>query len=180
MKPLKIILSVLIILCLTSCVGQKQLNIDEMLKKYNSISASELKSSMFAVSKSNELFVYKRIENGVLICLYAGNDGEIIQCTVTAKSTEKEAFEKICVELTETFTDFSAEKSRKLFEHGGVSGKFKLTVNNYDIGKTMILNKTGNELNTNELPTLKREVKEEDIARPTLSDTDKTTNVIRQ
>ena len=44
----------------------------------------------------------------------------------------------------------------------------------------MILNRIDNELNTNDLPTLKREVKEEDIARPTLSDTDNSTNIIRQ
>ena len=44
MKPLKIIFPLLIIILLTSCVGQKQLNIDELLKKYNSITESELES----------------------------------------------------------------------------------------------------------------------------------------
>ena len=57
---------------------------------------------------------------------------------------------------------------------------YKLTINNYRIGKTMILNRIENELNTNSMPTLKRKVKEEDIARPTLSDTDNFTKIIRQ
>ena len=34
----------------------------------------------------------------------------------------------------------------------------------------MILNKVGSELNSNGMPTLKREVEDEDIARPTISD----------
>lgn len=180
MKPLKIMLSILIILCLTSCVEQKQLNIDEMLKKYNTVSASELNSSMFSVSKSDGLFVYKLAGSGVLLCFYAENDGEIIQCSVTAKSDNTEVFEKTCIDVTETFADLPQEKARELFEKGGVYGKFKLTVIDSGIGKTMILNHVGNELNTNDLPTLKREINEEDIARPTLSDTDNTANNIRQ
>ena len=118
MKPLKIIFTLLIIILLTSCVGQKQLNIDELLKKYNSITESELESSMFTVYKSGNDFVYKRIEGSALLCLYAAKDGEITQCTVTVKN--------------------------------------------------------------NGMPTLKRKVKEEDIARPTLSDTDNFTKIIRQ
>lgn len=78
------------------------------------------------------------------------------------------------------FTDFSDDKSRKFLKDGGDSDGFRLVTNDYGIGKTMILNRTGNELNTNELPTLKREVKEEDIARPILSDTTDSTNIIRQ
>lgn len=180
MKSLKILFSVLIIISLTSCVGQKQMNIDELLKQYNSVSGSEIKSEMFTFSKSDGMFVGKHIENGVLLCLYAAEDGEIIQCTVTAKKANNRAFEKTCIELIEAFAGLSAEKSAELFKFTGTSGKFRLTVNDYDVGKTMILYKIGNGLNTNDLPTLKREVKEEDIARPTLSESDTTTNIIRQ
>ena len=74
----------------------------------------------------------------------------------------------------------SAEESENFFKSPRESGKFKLIINDYKIGQTMILNRIDNELNTNDLPTLKREVKEEDIARPTLSDTDNSTNIIRQ
>ncbi len=180
MKPLKIIFPLLIIIFLTACVGQRQFNIDELLKKYNSITESELKSSMFTVFESGDNYVYKKIENGALLCLYAAENGEIIQCTVTVKSGSENNFDSFCISTIEAFTGFSAEKSEKFFKDTGTSGKYKLTINDYKIGKTMILNKIGNELNTNSLPTLKREVKEEDIARPTLSDTDNTTNVIRQ
>lgn len=180
MKPLKIIFPLLIIIFLTACVSQKQLNIDELLKKYNSITESELKSSMFTVFESGNNFVYKKIENGALLCLYAAEDGEIVQCTVTVKSGNENNFDSLCKTMTEAFTGFSAEESEKFFKSTGTSGKYKLTINDYTIGKTMILNELGNELNTNTLPTLKREVKEEDIARPTLSDTESTTNVIRQ
>lgn len=180
MKPLKIIFPLLIIIFLTACVGQKQLNIDELLKKYNSITENALKSSMFTVFESGDNYVYKKIENGALLCLYAADDGEIIQCTVTAKNENKNNFDTLCISLIEAFTGFSAEESEKFFQNSGTSKNYKLTINDYTIGKTMILNEIGNELNTNTLPTLKREVKEEDIARPTLSDTDNFTNVIRQ
>ncbi len=177
MKALKIIFSLLITSLLTACVGQERLNIDELLKKYNSISGSELKSSMFAVSKSGNDFVYKKAENGALLCLYAAEDGEIIQCTVTVKNGNEKTFEPLCVSITEAFTGFSDEKSRNLFKNPGVSGKIKLTVNDYELGKTMILNKSDNELNTNAMPTLKREIDEKDIARPTLPNTTEQTTV---
>lgn len=180
MKPLKIIFPLLIIMLLAACVGQKQLNIDELLKKYNSITESKLKSTMFNIHKTDDGFVYKRIENEVLLCLYSGNDGEIIQCTVTAKKDNKQAFDNICTSIIGAFADISAEESEKFFKNPGESGKFKLIINDYKIGQTMILNRIDNELNTNDLPTLKREVKEEDIARPTLSDIDNSSNIIRQ
>ena len=74
----------------------------------------------------------------------------------------------------------SSEESEKFFKNPGESGKFKLIINDYKICQTMILNRIDNELNTYDLPTLKREVKEEDIARPTLSDKDNSSNIIRQ
>ena len=60
-----------------------------------------------------------------------------------------------------------------------------LLINN---GKLVIGNEDGcfmfigghQEDNEELVDTLKREVKEEDIARPTLSDTDNSTNIIRQ
>lgn len=180
MKSLKITVPLLIIVLLTACVNQKQLNIDEFLKKYNEISESELRSSMFDISADNEQFIYSRIENGVLLCLYSEKDGEIIQCTVTAKRGSEKSFNSLCLSITEAFTGLSAEESEKLFKSPGISGRYKLTINDYGIGKTMILNRADNELNTNDLPTLKRKVKEEDIARPTLSDTDNSTKDIRQ
>lgn len=180
MKPLKIIFPLLIIILLTACVGQKQLNIDELLKKYNSITGSELNSALFNVYNADENYVYKRVENGTLLCFYADNDGEIIQCTVTAKSNSNQDFDCICISIIEAFADMSAKESESFFKNPGESGRYKLIINNYEIGKTLILNIIDNELNTNDLPTLKREVKEEDIARPTLSDTDNSTNIIRQ
>lgn len=180
MKPLKIIFPLLLTALLTACVSQTKLNIDELLKKYNDISASELTYSMFTVTEYNDNFVYKRIVDNALLCFYAADDGEIVQCTVTVKKDSERNFKSVCLSVIEAFTGFSNEKSEKLFDEKGISEKYKLTVNDYNIGKTMILNKADSELNTNELPTLKREVKEEDIARPTLSDKDNSTNAIRQ
>ncbi len=177
MKTLKIIFSLLIICLLTACVGQDRLNIDELLEKYNSVSDSELKSSMFTVYESGNDFVYKKAENGALLCFYAAEDGEIAQCTVTVKSGDEKIFESLCISITEAFTDFSAEKSKNFFKNPGTLGKFKLTVNDYELGKTMILNRIDNELNTNAMPTLKREINEKDIARPTLPNTAEQTTV---
>ena len=155
MKPLKIIFPLLIIILLTSCTGQRQLNIDELLKKYNSITGSELESSMFTVYKSGNDFVYKRIEGSALLCLYAAKDGEITQCTVTVKSNDKTGFEPLCISVIEALTGFSAKESEDFFKSPGTLKNYKLTINNYGIGKTMILNRIENELNTNSMPTLK-------------------------
>lgn len=179
MKPYKIIFPLLIIIFLTACMGQKQLNVDEFLIKYNNLSSSELKSTDFTVTSHNIYYVYSAVSNGVFIAFYTKSDGVVEQCTVTSKSGSNH-FDAACLNIIKVFTDFSDDKSRKFLKDGGDSDGFRLVTNDYGIGKTMILNRTGNELNTNELPTLKREVKEEDIARPILSDTTDSTDIIRQ
>lgn len=191
MKPLKIIISffrqgvylklcgiALIIISLTACTGQSQLNIDEFLAKYNSVSGEALETQMFTVSK-DKYYTYSLLSDNVLICLYAGQDGNIVQCTATVKSGTKNSFDSRCVNLIKAFTGFSDTESNEFFKNKGDSGKFHLVMNDYGIGKTMILNEKGNELNTNEYPTLKRQVNEEDIARPTLPPQESTT-IIRQ
>lgn len=191
MKPLKMIIPflkqgvylklcgiALMIISLTACTGQSQLNIDEFLTKYNSVSGEALEAQMFTVSK-DKYYTYSLLSDNVLICLYAGQDGNIIQCTATVKSGTKNSFDSRCVNLIKAFTGFSDTESNEFFKNKGDSGKFHLVMNDYGIGKTMILNEKGNELNTNEYPTLKRQVNEEDIARPTLPPQESTT-IIRQ
>lgn len=178
MKPAKIIIPFLIIILLTACAGQSELNIDEFLAKYNSVSGEVLETSVFTVSK-DKYYTYSLLSDNVLICLYAGRDGNIIQCTATVKSGTENSFDARCVNLIKAFTGFSDAESRRFLKNKGDSGKFHLVINDYGIGKTMILNEKGNELNTNDYPTLKRKVNEEDIARPTLPVQESTT-VIRQ
>lgn len=176
MRPYKIIIPLLIIFLLTACVDQKQLSVDEFLKKYNENSAVELSDTDFTVTKS-DCYAYSAMLDGVLITLYTADDGVVEQCTVTSKKAD---FDSICLNIIHTYTGFSEKKSRDFFKKGGNVDGFHLFVNSYDVGKTMILNRSDNELNTNNLPTLKREVKEEDIARPTLPDTTESSDYIRQ
>ncbi|HAS37590.1 MAG TPA: hypothetical protein DCS04_03120 [Ruminococcaceae bacterium] len=179
MKPYKIIFLLLIIIFLTACVGQKQLSVDEFLIKYNDLSSTELKSTDFTVTSNNTYYTYSAVSDGVFIAFYTKSDGVVEQCTVTSKSGSNH-FDAACLNIIKVFTDFPDDKSRKFLKDVGDSDGFHLVINDYGIGKTMILNRAGNELNTNELPTLKREVREEDIARPTLSDVTDSTNAIRQ
>lgn len=178
MKPAKIIIPFLIIILLTACAGQSELNIDEFLAKYNSVSGEVLETSVFTVSK-DKYYTYSLLSDNVLICLYADRDGNIMQCTATVKSGTENSFDARCVNLIKTFTGFSDAESRRFLKNKVDSGKFHLVINDYGIGKTMILNEKGNELNTNDSPTLKRKVNEEDIARPTLPVQEATT-IIRQ
>lgn len=175
MKKFKIIVSLLLIISLTGCAGQRQLNINEFLDKFNRLSSEALESEMFGISKE-EYFVYSLLHGQNLLCLYCAKDGEIIQCTVTCKETSAE-FEQLCVNIISTFTSLDTAESRKYFDSCGKRNGYVLTVNDYDIGTTMILNREDNPLNTNDYPTLKRYVDESDIARPTLSDT---TTAIKQ
>ncbi len=191
MKPLKIIIPffrqgirlnlcgiALIIISLTACTGQSRLNIDEFLAEYNSVSGEALKAELFTVSK-DDFYTYSLLSDNVLLCLYADRDGNIVQCTATVKIGTENSFDNRCVNLIKAFTGFSATESYEFFKNKGDSGKFHLVINDYGIGKTMILNEKGNELNTNEYPTLKRQINEADIARPTLPPQESPT-VIRQ
>lgn len=175
MKKIKIIVSLLLIISLTGCVGQRQLDINEFLNKFNRLSGEALESEMFDISKE-EYFVYSLLHGQNLLCLYCTRDGEIIQCTVTCKEASKD-FEQLCINIISTFTDLDTVESRNFFDTCGNHDEFNLTLNDYSIGTTMILNKESNPLNTNNYPTLKKPIDEEDIARPTLSDT---TTVIKQ
>ncbi len=170
MKKFKLIISLLLIISLTACVGQRQLNINEFLKKYNLLSGEVLNAEMFAVS-GNEEFVYSLLHGQSLLCLYCTENGEIIQCTVTAREATPE-FERLCINIISTFTDLNADEALNYYKTCGVMGKYSLVLNDYGIGKTMILNEKENPLNTNNYPTLKKPIDEEDIARPTLSDND--------
>lgn len=180
MKPLKIIFPLLIIILLTACVGQKQLNADEFLKKYSLISEQPFSAENMTVTESANGYKYSLLHNGIMICLFSGADGVITQCTVTAADFDETEFNSVCQKIIEAFTGFSAERCAEFLKSGGDYDEFHLVLNNTGAGKTMILNKIGSELNSNGMPTLKREVEDEDIARPTLSDTPDSTSIIKQ
>lgn len=180
MKPLKIIFPLLIIILLTACVGQKQLNADEFLKKYSLISEQPFSAENMTVTESANGYKYSLLHNGIMICLFSGADGVITQCTVTAADFDETEFNSVCQKIIEAFTGFSAERCAEFLKSGGDYDEFHLVLNNTGAGKTMILNKVGSELNSNGMPTLKREVEDEDIARPTLSDTPDSTSIIKQ
>lgn len=173
MKPFKIIASLFIIISLTGCVGQQEINIDEFLKKYNLVSNEALDSSMFNIFEDGN-YIYSMIHDQNLICIYSDENGNIVQCTVTSKSPTNANFDKLCIDIICAFTDFDKEKSSEFYKCGGTSERYKLFINDYEIGKTMILNFKTNEINNNNYPTLKRYVNEDDIARPTLTNNDKT------
>lgn len=170
MKPLKIIFPLLIIIFLTACVGQKQLNADEFIKKYSLISGQTFDVGNMTVTDSANGYKYSFLHNGIMICLFSGADGVITQCTVTSADFEEAEFNSVCQKIIEAFTGFSAERCAAFLKSVGEEDEYHLVLNNNDSGKTMILNKVGSELNSNGMPTLKREVEDEDIARPTISD----------
>lgn len=170
MKPLKIIFPFLIIILLTACVGQKQLNADEFLKKYSLISEQSFDMGNMTVTESANGYKYSLLHNDIMICLFSGADGVITQCTVTSADFEEAEFNSVCQKIIGAFTGFSAERCAAFLKSGGEEDEYHLVLNNNGLGKTMILNKVGSELNSNGMPTLKREVEDEDIARPTISD----------
>lgn len=170
MKPVKIITSFLIIIALTGCVGQQEKNIDEFLKKFNLIGNETLTSSMFDVTESNDYYIYSLLHSQNLICIYSGKDGVVLQCTVTSKSPTDSSFDELCINITACFTDYDKQKSADFYKNGGDCDRYHLFINDYGIGKTMILNLKSNEINSNDYPTLKRPVDEKDIARPTLNE----------
>lgn len=176
MKSLKIILPLLLIITFVGCVDQKATNINEFLKIYNSISSSELENSSFTVIKKGDEYVHCIIQDKMLISLFTKKDGIIRQCTVTAKKEISDyEFSELCNNIIKSFTGFSTDESAQYFKKCGDKDGFRLIINDYDIGRTMIINRVDNEINSNGLPTLKRKVKEDDINRPVLP-TDKSSD----
>ena len=96
------------IILLTACVGQKQLNADEFLKKYSLISEQSFDMGDITVTESANGYKYSLLHNDIMICLFSGADGVITQCTVTSADFEEAEFNSVCQKIIEAFTGFSA------------------------------------------------------------------------
>lgn len=170
--------TLIIVLIFCSCAKQNERNIDEFIDEMNEISQTELSAEDFGVVLGERTEYKYMFDNHSLMCLYADGNGAIVQCTVTTDAAADETFLKRCALAAKILTGCDADTAQKLCETAKKSGqtesgRFKVIFNDYKVGRTMIINHTDDEINTNTLPTLKRTVKYEDISRPTAAVTEK-------
>lgn len=170
MKLLRLAAVFTVLLLLCSCTSHDADDINEFLKRLNA--SPPLCAEDFRITARDGLYRYSHMENeNTLICIYAAEDGAVTRCTVTELKNQPE-FEKHCVRLTEAFTRLGSEESSMLVKRALDCGnarveEFKLTLIDSDVGRTFLVCLLDDEINTNEHPTLKGPIDEDDISRPT-------------
>ena len=170
MNRIKIICIYLTILTLTACTSQSKIDINCYIDKINYSEIAEYNINDFCVAEINDEFVYKCVKNNILTSLYCGSDGIINQIVITSQK-RNDYFDKLCTESIKALTYCSQPK--KIYDKAVKSGKsvyseYQITFIDYDIGKTVIINKANAEINTNANPTLKGYIDEKNISRPAL------------
>ncbi|MDD6276630.1 MAG: hypothetical protein PUB20_07400 [Clostridia bacterium] len=164
-----------LILTITSCSKQSVFDINGFVKEMNENSQDEICAEDFTVVRSDRTEYSYMYDNHTLLTLYADDDGSIVQCTVTSDSAADEVFIVRCALAGKILMNCSNDEAKKLCEAAKKSrsveyGAYKIIFNDYTVGRTMIINRSDDEINTNSMPTLKRTVKAEDISRPTAAE----------
>lgn len=172
MKHIKIIFILTIILTLTACSSQSKIDINGYLKKINENNTEKISIENFLLTSKDGEYIYKNaVNSNILLCLYCNSKGEITQITVTCQKKTAQ-FDELCINSVSAFT--KSEQSKKNFNKAVTTGndefsQYKITYIDYSVGKTVIINYSDSKINTNQNPTLKDYIEEEDISRPTLS-----------
>lgn len=161
------------LLTLSSCVGQKEADINIFTERLNSDKAFSLSADGYRITSENERYRYSQMADGnTIICIYTERDGIVVQCTLTTVKNDS-IFRNRCAAAVRSFLLNDKESCSKLtdsaFRNGSViSDGYKLTVIDSEVGITFLINRSDDELNTNESPTLKKHIDKKDITRPTL------------
>jgi hypothetical protein len=177
MKHLKIISILIIILTFTSCVSQKDDNISEFINKLNTQYGKNYSESDFIITENNRTTYSLMIDDNTLICLYADGNYIIIQATITTDSADYTTIQETVSEIMSVLCNCSKEESDKISAQikdtvkSEING-YRITYCNYNCGQTVIINRITDELNTNENPTLKDYINEDEISRPVLSESE--------
>lgn len=176
MKHLKLALIPILILMLTSCVSNDEKNIHEFIKLINSQGQAELTAEDFKITKDNGLQYSYMADENTLITLYSDESGGIFQCSVTSdgKSNLNRQWYTTLTKCLSGLSEAECENAIEAAQSSGQStlGIYLITYRNYKIGNTLIINRKDAVLNTNNEPTLKDHIENDDISRPTLSDND--------
>lgn len=168
MKCFKILSVILALFLLSSCVSKSEKDINELLKNFE----EEISAADFRVTYEDERYKYSALLNNSLMCVYADKNGISVQITVSTEKPDN-SFSVLCRNSICSFTGFSQSESNRLFtqlqkDKRIKKGKYNLVLSEFDFGTVFIINLRDDKLNTNEHPTLKRPVEEEDISRPTM------------
>lgn len=177
MKCFKILPVILALLLLSSCVSKSEKDINELLKGFE----GEISAADFRVTREDERYKYSALFGNSLMCVYTDKNGIAVQITISTEKPDK-SFSGLCRNLICSFAGFSQSESDRLFtqlqkDKRIEKGKYNLVLSEFDFGTVFIINLRDDELNTNEHPTLKRPVEEEDISRPTMGTENNTTTI---
>ena len=171
MKTVKISVCILCILLLCSCTGRSEKGIYELTYLLNQNGDFNICAEDYRVTRENDMYKYCVPVNEGLLCVYTDRNGIAVQCTLTVVK-ENNLFRKNCISLSEALTGCNTDECDRLvklaFAEGRTdNGQYNFVLISNTVGTTFLVNRSDCEINTNGLPTLKREIRKEDISRPT-------------
>lgn len=170
MRLIKFFSLILCLILLTSCTSNSKADVNILLSRFD----ESLSFEAFKITYENNRYKYSSmIDSNTLLCIYTDKDGIAVQCTLTCEK-ESKGFNKSCIKLTEAFTCLNEGESKKLLNDAikdgrADNGEYNLVFERNKLGTVFIINNSDDALTTNENPTLKRHVDEDEISRPTLA-----------
>lgn len=173
MKLMRIAAVFAAMLTLSACVSQKEADINIFTERLNSTEKFSLNADCYRIVSENGRYKYSQmIDDNTLLCVYADSGGIVVQCTLTVLKSDS-VFRKRCIAVIQSFLLNDEGSCSKLAESAFTNGSaisdgYKLTLIDSKVGTTFLVNRSDDELNTNESPTLKKHIDKNDITRPTL------------
>ncbi len=150
-NTLKVLISLILILILTSCESDSNYDVNELLTELNEKYEYDFQYEDFTIIK-NKNYIYSTIvDKKLLLTLYCNNNCEIEQCIITSEK-EAESINKLCQHLVSILIEEDEIIKYNDQEYNG--WRIKRIENK--AGVTVIINRTNNQIHENHYPKLKQ------------------------
>lgn len=179
MKYVKSLCIFLCLILLSSCVGQRELDVNEFIKKANASVEILPSAENFNIYREDKAYRHSAMINeNMILNFYSLSDGKIQRITLTTDAPDKE-YDKLCSVLLETMCDLTVQEAEKILSNAENSvnvkfGIYCIAIIKSDIGETFLISYADDEINSNNCPTLKKHINDEDVTRPTAAVEEKT------
>lgn len=168
MKKFIISAAIILPLLLGGCTADSECDINELLPLLNERGGYSLSTDKFTVTKGEKYCYSAFINEHTLLCIYADENGVISRCTVTTDRGFSNSYMKLCGDAAAVICSSGEDIMQAVTKQGRwKSNVWQAILLESEAGKTFLINRISDPMNTNGKPTLKREIRKEDISRPT-------------
>ncbi len=160
---LSFIMIFIMLISLTSCKSESEINIQELIQKLNSNHNYNFDIKNFNIEQHENIIYHTMIDNKTLLSFYSNKENEIIQCTLSSFDIKNEENFKLITDIGTNLTNFEIKSFEKMLINAKNNGQnsengWCITIIENELAITYIINHTSNTINNNQLPTLKKQI----------------------